>query len=95
VSQSGQIDVCLVAYNLGGSYLELGAVVFDVDHRPIAGGAFDLVERTITGISGQDKLLGRFRPEGLDAGEYSVQFSLNDPELGSIYSSTVPITVLN
>jgi hypothetical protein len=75
--------------------LELDAMVFDSGQQLIEGGAFDLVERTITGIAGQDKILGRFRPEGLEAGEYSVQFSLSDPELGSIYSSTVPITVLN
>ncbi|MGB5389882.1 MAG: hypothetical protein WBP10_06865, partial [Thermoanaerobaculia bacterium] len=95
VRQRGQIDVCLVAYNLGDSNLELEAVVFDADQQLIEGGSFDLVERTITGISGQDKLLGRFRPEGLAAGEYTVQFSLNDPEFGPVQSSSVPITVLN
>ena len=95
VRRRGQIDVCLVAYNLGDVPLELDALVYDSDQQPIEGGAFDLVERTITGISGQDKLLGRFRPEGLEAGEYTVQFSLNDPELGSVHSSAVPITVLN
>jgi VWFA-related protein len=95
VEQRGQIDVCLIAYNLEDSSLDLAAEVFDSDQQPIEGGSFVLVERTITGISGQDKLLGRFRPEGLEAGEYTVQFSLNDPELGPIHSSSVPITVLN
>ena len=95
VDKSGQIDVCLVAYNLEDSSLELAAEVFDADQQPIEGGSFVLVERTITGISGQDKLLGRFRPEGLAAGEYTVQFSLDDPVHGSIQSSSVPITVLN
>ena len=95
VRQRGQIDVCLVGYNLGDSSMEFDTMVFDSDHQRIEGGAFDLVERTITGIAGQDKLLGRFRPEGLDAGEYTVQFFLNDPELGAVESSSVPFTVLN
>jgi hypothetical protein len=95
VSQSGQIDVCLVGYNLDESSPELSALVFDSDHKPVEGGAFVLVERTVTGISGLDKLLGRFQAEGLQAGEYTVQFSYQHPQLGAIQSSSVPITVLN
>ena len=75
--------------------MELAAEVFDSDQQPIEGGSFVLVERTITGISGQDKVLGRFLIEGLEAGEYTVQFSLDDPEYGPIHSSSVPFTVLN
>ncbi|MGB5661230.1 MAG: VWA domain-containing protein, partial [Thermoanaerobaculia bacterium] len=41
VRQRGHIDVCLVAYNLGDSNLELDAMVFDSDQQLIEGGAFD------------------------------------------------------
>ncbi len=95
VRQRGQIDVCLVAYNLGDSNLQLDAMVFDSDQQPIEGGAFDLLERTITGHFRSGQATGPVPARGLEAGEYTVQFSLNDPEFGPVHSSSVPITVLN
>jgi len=95
VSQQGEIHACLVAYNLSDGSPELDGAVFDADRRQVPGGVFEVVERTITGISGLDKFLIRFRPDGLEVGEYTVRLSLDDAELGSIHASAVPITVLN
>ena len=90
-----EVEVCLVGYNLAPGELEVKARVLGQDDEPIDGGTFDLVERTITGISGLDKLLVRFRPDGLEGGDYRVQFAVSHPDGGSIQSSAVPITVLN
>jgi len=90
-----EAKVCLVGYNLGGGDLQLDARILDVGGETIPGGAFDLVERTVTGISGLDKLLVSFRPEGLEDGDYMLQFAVTDPDAGLVRSSSIPITVFN
>lgn len=87
--------VCLVGYNLSGGELEIDAQILDGNGEPIPGGAFDLVERTVTGIAGLDKFLVRFQPKGLASGDYRLEFAITDLDAGSIESSSIPITVLN
>jgi hypothetical protein len=80
---------------LSGGELEIDVQILDGNGEPIPGGAFDLVERTVTGIAGLDKFLVRFQPKGLASGDYRLEFAITDLDAGSIESSSIPITVLN
>lgn len=95
IGSGDRATVCLVGYNLSGGDLQLDVRILDFGGEMIPGGAFDLVERTITGINGLDKLLVSFRPEGLEGGDYMLQFAVTDLDSGLVRSSSIPITVLN
>lgn len=89
-----EANLCLVAYNLGRSPAVRGQVLGEAGER-VEGGAFDLVERTVTGIDGFDKLLARFRPQGLGPGRYTLQVAVEDPASGESEVSSIPFSVLN
>jgi len=84
----------LVAYNLSGGEIKLDAAVRTDDGRDLAGGEIALVERTITGISGLDKLHATFRPTGLERGDYTLEVALIDQATGLKQVNSVPFTVL-
>jgi VWFA-related protein len=87
--------LCLVGYNLNNGELILDGRVLDDQGRPVEGGQIELVERTVTGINGLDKLLIEFRPRGLKTGEYKLRVAVRDPDTGTERFSSIPITVLN
>ena len=89
-------EICLVAYNLSEGALEVDGRIVGVDGEPVEHDAsIELVERTVTGIEGLDKLLATFRPRGLEAGTYLLEVSVTDPENGLTNQESIPFTVLN
>lgn len=84
----------LVVYNLGPGEVTLDARVKTANGREIEGGELVLVERTVTGITGLDKLLATFRPVGLEDGDYTLEVQLTDLRRGLQESSSLPFTVL-
>jgi len=93
--RAGQpVDFCLMTYNLGAGDPDLEAWVAgpDGEERP-ANGRLSLVERTITGISGFDKLVARFRPKDLATGEYTLRVAVTDPATGSRHQRSIPFVI--
>lgn len=86
--------LCLVGYNLGAGELRLDARVTAADGRQVEGGKLVLVERTVTGLEGVDKLLASFAPERLAAGDYRLQVALTNPGGQRIEAGTLPFTVV-
>ncbi len=93
LSPHDQVRLCLVAYNLGRGTIELESQVLSADGELVPGGRVELMERTVTGISGLDKLELMFQAEGLESGSYSLEVSLRDPTTGSKQTSTSPFVV--
>ena len=89
-------QVCLVAYNLGDGTVALDGRILDESGEPAAEGAtIEVVERTVTGIRGLDKILATFDPEGLDAGTYTLEVGLLNEENGRSSVNSIPFTILN
>ncbi|HVS66832.1 MAG TPA: VWA domain-containing protein [Thermoanaerobaculia bacterium] len=86
-------QLCLVAYNLSESDLELAGTVIDKDGSEVSGGRLRLDERTVTGIQGLDKLTATFRPNGLAAGDYRLQVTLTDLGTQSSQVTSIPFSV--
>ena len=86
-----EVDLCLMTYNLGDGQPSIDAWVVGPDGEETnAAGSLALVERTITGISGLDKLVARFRPGGLALGEYTLRVALTDPATGAQQQNSIP-----
>ena len=88
-------DLCLVAYNLSGGDLEVDAMVLGADGSEIGIAQVDVVERTVTGIRGLDKLLAKFEPNDLVAGDYTLRVAVQDPTAGITRSNSIPFTIVN
>jgi VWFA-related protein len=86
-------DLCLVAYNFSRGDLEVASTVVRADGTPVEGGRLRLLERTITGIEGLDKLKATFEPAGLEAGEYQLRVSVTDPATRDTRSSAIAFRV--
>ncbi len=95
VRGQGDARVCLVGYNLPQGELALAAEVLDASGAPVAGGVLHLVERTVTGISGLDKLLARFTADGLGPGDYVLRVSVSQASGGALGVNAIPFSVLN
>ncbi len=87
--------LCLVAYNLGDGIVEVNARVLAENGEPVEGGRLALVERTVTGIAGLDKLLATFSPQGLGAGRYTLLVDVLEPATGSTETNSIDFTVYN
>ena len=88
-------EMFLIAYNLSDGDVGVSARIVDSEGELVAAeAAVTLVERTVTGISGLDKLLATFKPQGLEAGRYTLEVSLQD-ESGHSNSNSIAFTVLN
>jgi VWFA-related protein len=74
--------LCLVGYNLGAGDLALEGHVTAADGSPLSGGDLTLVERTASGVPGEDELLATFQPTGLGAGDYVLRVALTDRTTG-------------
>lgn len=96
LKRNQRAEVCLVAYNLSAGTVEVdGRVVSPEGELVESDASIELVERTVTGIDGLDKLLATFRPRGLAAGQYLLEVSLTDPGRGETRQNSIPFTVLN
>jgi len=91
----GETEICLVGYNLGEGDLSLHATVLDADGERMDGGTFNLLERTVTGIPGLDKLVAAFNPVDLPAGDYTLRVTLTDPATQARPFNSIPLKVLN
>ena len=90
------VEFCLMTYNLGEGEPELEGWLVGADgEERSADGNLALLERTITGISGLDKLRATFRPKGLKDGEYTLKVALTDPATGVRQLNSIPIFVGN
>ncbi len=88
------VELCLMTYNLGAGEPAIEAWVVGSDgEEKAANGNLALVERTVTGISGFDKLLANFNPKGLKRGEYTLKVALTDPATGSQQLNSIPFFV--
>ncbi len=86
-------EICLVAYNFGEGRLIIDSKVLDSEGIPVTGGEFVVTERTITGVTGLDKLTASFKPTGLTGGEYTLEVSVLDPRSQAMELSSIPIRV--
>lgn len=93
VSPGEASDLVLVAYNLDPSAVELDGVVTAADGRELPASELFLVERTVTGIGGLDKLLARFRIDDLPSGSYTLKIALSQPGAGVMQSNSIPFRV--
>lgn len=85
--------LCLVAYGMGHGDLALEAEVTASDGSAVTGGRLALVERTVTGVEGLDKLLASFSPRDLKPGAYTLRVALADPASGTVRTSSAPFVV--
>lgn len=88
-------QVCLIGYNFGDGQLEVDGKILGEDGRVIEGGVLQLVERTITGIGGVDKLIANLRLELPRTGDFRLQVAVRNLGSGSIQSSSIPISIVN
>lgn len=86
-------ELYLMAYNLGPDEPSLEAWIKGSDGERSPAEGFRLVERTITGIAGYDKLLARFRPKGLERGDYTLEIELVGADGGARETSEIPFRV--
>jgi hypothetical protein len=86
--------LCLVAYNL--TDVDVVARVLDTSGREVDLGRarVDQVKQTVTGVTGMQRLLAVFRPEGLPPGDYELEVELRDPASGELRSATAPFAVV-
>jgi VWFA-related protein len=90
-----QARFCLVGYNLGKGDLAVEAHVTAADGSRLPGGHLSRVERTPTGIAGQDELVATFEPTGLRAGDYVLRVALTDRATGQKEVNSLPFQVVN
>jgi hypothetical protein len=88
-------ELVLVAYNLSPNDLSLNGRVMASDGQEMGAGSLQLVERTVTGIQGLDRLLATFRPAGLEPGDYKLEVALQDPAKNVVRASSLAFTVVD
>ncbi len=88
-------ELVLVAYNLAKGDVELTGTVVGSNGQPVEGGKLKLVERTVTGIGGLDKLVARFSVNDLAGGTYTLNVALQQPGGGLERRSSIPFSVPN
>ena len=90
-----EIELCLIAYNLGVEDFDLTGTVLSESGVEVAGGSFNLTDHIIATQSGVDKMVVRFNPQGLDPGSYTLRLDLVDPSWGAPARQHVSITVVD
>jgi VWFA-related protein len=93
LSSNQTAKLCLVAYNMGSGKLAVNGQVLAADGQVLPGGSLSVVERTVTGIAGVDKLLATFQPKGLPAGDYVLRVAVRNETTGSQRVNSVPFVV--
>ena len=90
-----EAEVCLVAYNLTDGAIQIDGTVVGEGGEEIGGASLDLVERTVTGIDGLDKLLASFNPNGLQEGSYRLKVELTDADSADVQVNWIPFSIVN
>lgn len=88
-------QLVLVAYNLPEGDVEIQGTVISPDGSEVSAGRLALVERTVTGIGGLDKLLARFQVNDLASGTYTLKVALEQPETGIAQINSIPFSIPN
>jgi hypothetical protein len=88
-----EIELCLIAYNLGVEKFDLRGTVLSEHGSEVAGGSFALTDHIIATQSGVDKMIVRFSPQGLDPGAYTLRLDLVDPSWDAPAQQHVSITI--
>ena len=90
-----EIELCLIAYNLGVEDPTLTGRVLTPGGIEIAGGELTLTDHIIVTQGGVDKMIARFSPRGLGPGTYDLRFELLDPSWGQPALQQVSFTVID
>jgi len=88
-------ELCLVAYNMGEGDVELEGTVVSEEGEEVGDSTLLLLERTVTGISGLDKLRAEFAVENLVSGTYTLKIALKNLAGGPTQLSSIPFSVPN
>ena len=88
-----EIQLCLIAYNLGVEDPELRGRVLTATGTELDAGRLTLTDHIIATQSGVDKMVAKFSPEGLDPGTYELRLELLDPSWGEPALQQVTFTV--
>ena len=72
------VELVVLGYNLGQELPTLRGRVLDRNGNQVASMDLDLLGRSPTAMRRAERLLTRFRPEGLPAGEYRLNVSIDD-----------------
>lgn len=91
--QDEEIELCLIAYNLGVEDPQLKGQVLTSDGEELAGGRLTLTDHIIATETGVDKMVAKFSPEGLPPGSYELRFELLDPSWGEPALQQIAFTV--
>jgi hypothetical protein len=75
--------------------VEINGTVVSPDGAEVSAGRLALVERTVTGIGGLDKLLARFRVNDLASGTYTLRVALEQPGKGVAQINSIPFSIPN
>ena len=87
-------EICLMAYNLGEGSLQMDATVRGDEGVEHTGGELSLLERTVTGLEGVDKLRASFDPQDLKPGTYTLQVRLVNLDTGAVERGEIPFKVV-
>ncbi len=93
VAVDSEASLCLVAYNLGDQEPRFDSVVRSADGSVVSGGRLVVLDRTVTGITGLDKVKAKFIGDGLAAGDYTLVVTLTDPASNSQTTSEIDLRV--
>ena len=85
--------MALVGYNLSGGDLRVEGRLSSTAGENATDAPLTLVERTVTGMGGIDKLLASLRTDGVAAGDYTLHVAVVDVASGVRHESSIPITV--
>lgn len=88
-------ELCLVVYNVGEGDVELEGTVVSDQGEEVGRSTLLLLERTVTGISGLDKLRAEFAVEDLVSGTYTLNIALRRPSGGIEQVNSIPFSVRN
>lgn len=88
-------ELCLVAYNMPEGDIAVEGTVLGEDGAELKIAELEVVERTVTGIRGLDKLLATFQPRDLAAGDYTLRVAVEDAVSGMTEFNTIPFTIVN
>lgn len=83
----------LVAYNLEGDEVALSGTVIGSDGVERPAESLELVERTVTGIGGFDKLLASFQVNDLGRGSYTLQVAVGPPGGSATQINSIPFSI--
>lgn len=86
-------QVALVGYNLGAGALTLDCRLLTWEGKPLAGARMDLEGRDMGSSPGQDRLVARFRADGVAAGEYTLEVTVRDGDSGRSQTARIPLVV--